>query len=111
MKSRRPVNSPVMSVFCITGEMKRPAHLLTVVLLFVLVASLDAQAQCNRIDKKLTDFFITFARVVTEPKAAKDYRSRALLRLRNNTDCTIILPSNDEGPSLQIQKLLHRDQT
>src|SRR5206468_9108651 len=41
----------------------------------------------------------------------KAYRAQALLRLRNNTDCTIILPLNDEGPSPQLQKLLHRDQT
>ena len=40
----------------------------------------------------------------------EDLPRQGSIGLRNNTNCTIILPSNDEGRSLQIQKLLHRSQ-
>jgi hypothetical protein len=101
-----------MSLSCIKAEMKSFVQLLVGVLLLLFGVSLNAEAQCKRIDNKMPDFFITYEGNVTEPRApeGKPYRVQALLRLRNNTDCTIILPSNDEGPSPQLLKLLHRDQ-
>jgi hypothetical protein len=107
------VNSDVMSLFRIKGEMRLFVHSLAVILALLFAAALTSQAQCNRIDRKTPDFFVTYERVVTETKApeGKGYRTQALLRLQNNTNCTIILPSNDEGPSPQLRKLLHRDQT
>ena len=99
-----------MSLFCIKGEIGRFVYSIGAMLFFLFLAPLNTQAQCNRVDKKMPDFFITYERVATEAKAQKRYRAQALLRLRNNTDCTIILPSNDESPSPQLQKLLHRSQ-
>ena len=83
------------------------------VLLMLLMASLNADAQCKRIEQNMPDFFITYEGAVTEPRAheGKAYRAQALLRLRNNSDCIIILPSNDESPSPLLLKLLHRGQT
>jgi hypothetical protein len=100
-----------MSLFCIKGEMKRFVYSVGTTLVFAVVASLNTQAQCKRIDPKMPDFFIAYERVVTEAKASEgnSRRTKALLRLRNNTDCTIILPSNDEAPSPQL--FLHRDPT
>lgn len=34
----------------------------------------------------------------------KDYRKQAMLRLRNNTDCTIIVPTNDEGILMKLRR-------
>jgi hypothetical protein len=81
--------------------------------LLVLLMTLNADAQCKRIEQNVPDFFITYEGAVTGPRAAagKAYRTEALLRLRNNTDCIIILPSNDQSPSPQLLKLLYRDHT
>jgi hypothetical protein len=87
-------------------------YLFASVLLLVSGGFLNVLGQCNRIDKTMPHFFMTYERIVIEPHALEgtEYRKQALLRLRNNTDCTIILPTNDEGPSPQLMKLLHRDQ-
>jgi hypothetical protein len=79
----------------------------------LLCGALNVSGQCKRVDKNLPQFFITYEHVVNEDRApeGREYRTQALLRLHNNTDCIIIVPSNDEGPSPQLLRLLHREQT
>jgi len=64
----------------------------------------SALGQCNGIDKTNPQFFITYESItrVDDPPEGKHYRAQGLFRLHNNSNCTILVPTNDPGPSYSI---------
>src|ERR1700686_817809 len=104
MKSRRPVNSDVMP-YHLTSADQMTHHTscrLFLALLFVMGgAVLAVHAQCDTLDKTKSAFFLTYEGIVTVTDAdapeGKRYRTQALFRLHNNSACSIIVPTQNEG--------------
>lgn len=64
-------------------------------LVLLMPAKITAQAECARIDRTRAPLFISFEHVTS-----KD----VVLRLRNNSGCPVLIPTNKLGSSIKLVK-------
>src|SRR3954470_22859072 len=109
MNSRRRVNSNVMLLF------HPRMNLLLITLFFAVPLNTFAETGCAAIDKNNPPLFISFEQFDDKSWDGDKYVKGALLKLNNNSNCTIAFEvaygeSRSSGMVLRNGKLVHRDE-